>query len=152
MISPLPPSEPVKVTIRRVRRPDVREMIEIEKRSFPNAHWDEKSFLTYDSKVAEVEHKIAGFLVSRELLPSDGTPGPEREILNLAVDPPFRGLGIAKASLEHELRRGGTFFLEVRESNVPAQRLYAKYGFVEIGRRLNYYHSPIETAIVMRFK
>jgi ribosomal-protein-alanine N-acetyltransferase len=44
----------------------------------------------------------------------------------------------------------GSWFLEVRESNVAALNFYKNLGFVEIGRRENYYHTPLEAAIVMR--
>ena len=41
-------------------------------------------------------------------------------------------------------------FLEVRVSNEPAIALYQKYGFVEIGRRKEYYINPVEDAILMK--
>jgi [ribosomal protein S18]-alanine N-acetyltransferase len=74
---------------------------------------------------------------------------PEREILNLAVAPEYRRTGIAKALLGYELSQPGTHFLEVRESNIPAQMLYRKCGFREVARRSGYYESPRESAIVM---
>ena len=40
--------------------------------------------------------------------------------------------------------------LEVRQSNGAAQRLYARHGFVPIGRRRRYYQAPPEDAVVMR--
>ena len=40
--------------------------------------------------------------------------------------------------------------LEVRQSNEVAQRLYARHGFVPIGRRRRYYQAPPEDAVVMR--
>jgi len=39
--------------------------------------------------------------------------------------------------------------LEVRASNTPAQRLYRKYGFVEVGVRRGYYLDNKEDAIIM---
>jgi ribosomal-protein-alanine N-acetyltransferase len=95
--------------------------------------------------VAEMEGQIAGFLVSRSV-------HLEREILNFAVAPEWRRQGVAKALLEHQLARGGTHFLEVRESNVVAQYLYRRFGFQEVGRRPGYYDLPAESAIVMRMK
>ena len=41
-------------------------------------------------------------------------------------------------------------YLDVRESNWPARRLYASRGFVEIGRRRRYYRRPAEDALVLR--
>lgn len=42
-------------------------------------------------------------------------------------------------------------FLEVREDNIPARRLYEKCGFLEIGLRKNYYEDG-QNAIIMRFE
>ena len=41
-------------------------------------------------------------------------------------------------------------FLEVRESNKAALLFYQKEKFIEIARRKNYYHEPVENAIVMK--
>ena len=40
--------------------------------------------------------------------------------------------------------------LEVRASNAPAISLYQKMGFVQVGRRPNYYHNPKEDALILR--
>jgi len=39
-------------------------------------------------------------------------------------------------------------FLEVRESNTAARRLYQKLGFEETGRRKSYYSNPVEDAVL----
>jgi ribosomal protein S18 acetylase RimI-like enzyme len=138
--------------IRRATPADARLLVEIEQQSFSNPNWDVNSFLRYTCLVAEVDGTVAAFLVSHETFPAvDGAPA-EREILNLAVAPKYRGLGVATALLKHELSLEATHFLEVRESNLAAQALYRKCGFVETGRRLGYYEFPPEAAIVMRLK
>jgi ribosomal-protein-alanine N-acetyltransferase len=40
-------------------------------------------------------------------------------------------------------------FLEVRETNVGAIRLYERLGFEEVGIRKNYYEKPKENALIM---
>jgi ribosomal-protein-alanine N-acetyltransferase len=42
-----------------------------------------------------------------------------------------------------------TSFLEVRESNAAAMKMYQKFGYVETGRRENYYADNGEDAILM---
>jgi ribosomal-protein-alanine N-acetyltransferase len=39
--------------------------------------------------------------------------------------------------------------LEVRETNVPAIKLYEKNGFKEAGIRKDYYEKPKENAVIM---
>ncbi len=78
----------------------------------------------------------------------------EAHILNIATHPDFRRHRIAKRLLfcmlnsmkEMGLRK---VFLEVRRSNVAAQRLYKYFGFMEIGVRKGYYADNNEDAIVM---
>ncbi len=138
--------------IRDATSEDGPVLVEIERGSFANPNWDLDSFFKYTCIVAEVERRVAGFLVSHETAPASESALPEREILNLAVAPEFRHLGIATALLEHELSWNAVHFLEVRESNHAAQALYRKCGFTEIGRRPGYYEFPEEAAIVMRMK
>ena len=40
--------------------------------------------------------------------------------------------------------------MEVRESNLPAIRLYESLSFTQIGIRKAYYDNPKENAIIMR--
>jgi GNAT superfamily N-acetyltransferase len=76
----------------------------------------------------------------------------EFEILNLVVATGARRQRIARMLLEHAVAKGGDWFLEVRESNEAARKLYVSAGFIEIGRRPRYYANPREDAIVMRLK
>ncbi|MBI3754799.1 MAG: ribosomal protein S18-alanine N-acetyltransferase [Deltaproteobacteria bacterium] len=78
----------------------------------------------------------------------------EAHILNIATHPDFRRRGIAKRFLVFALGRleeAGVeeVFLEVRRSNIHAQRLYMGFGFKEIGIRKGYYGDNNEDAIVM---
>jgi [ribosomal protein S18]-alanine N-acetyltransferase len=77
------------------------------------------------------------------------------EIANLAVAPAGWGTGIGRrlldAALSVALARGvAEVFLEVRDSNDRARRLYRSSGFEEVGRRRRYYRRPVEDAIVLR--
>ncbi len=138
--------------LRQATESDMPVLLEIENASFRQPHWTAKDFLKFRCVLAEIEGEIAGFLVIREIYSGDETTRPEREILNVAVAPQFRRLGVATVLLRNELQSGMVYFLEVRESNVAAQTLYRQLGFEEIGRRPKYYSNPLETAIVMQRK
>jgi ribosomal-protein-alanine N-acetyltransferase len=73
--------------------------------------------------------------------------GDEAEVLVVLVDPSLRGLGVGRrvmgSHLENLLRSGvRRVFLEVDENNTPARALYARFGFIEAGRRPGYYPKP----------
>lgn len=66
------------------------------------------------------------------------------EILNIAVDLPHRGLGIAKMLLQQiireALKKGAKrLILDVRKSNLPATGLYQRAGFVITQYRKAFY-------------
>ena len=77
----------------------------------------------------------------------------EGEILRIAVLPTYRRQGIGEQVLARMLARLQSqgvekVFLEVRASNVAAQGLYGKMGFVVIGKRKGYYPGG-EDAVIM---
>ena len=77
----------------------------------------------------------------------------EGYINNVAVDGKYRRQGVADELIAAFVRFGQAklafLTLEVRASNAPAIALYAKHGFVEVGRRKNYYDDPKEDALLM---
>lgn len=78
----------------------------------------------------------------------------EAEFARVGVLPTWRGRGIGaqltRAILKaFQLRGTKLVFLEVREGNIAARHLYENCGFIEVGRRVNYYSNG-ETAITMR--
>ena len=79
----------------------------------------------------------------------------ELEIDNLVVAASHQRQGIGAALLAEALRlameRGATdAVLEVRASNLAAQKLYESFGFVTAGRRRAYYRDPKEDGLIMR--
>ncbi len=78
----------------------------------------------------------------------------EIHINNVAVLPAHRGRGVGYLLMSHVLREGARAgarraTLEVRDSNVPALRLYERLGFVVEGRRRAYYCNPVEDALIL---
>ena len=78
----------------------------------------------------------------------------EMEILNLAVAPQSRRLGIASQLIARALASAkdsgaARAYLEVRPSNAAALALYAQHGFAAAGRRPLYYRDPVEDALVL---
>lgn len=80
----------------------------------------------------------------------------ESELLEIAVQPAMQGRGYGNALLAQAIalaRRNGAvrMFLEVRESNARARKMYTSFGFEETGRRRNYYptENGREDAILM---
>lgn len=134
--------------LRRATEGDLAAIARIQAASPEASQWEPADYLAHDCWMAFLRHSgdAAGFLVSRRI------DAQEREILNLAVEPSQRGGGVASRLLERELDRAETaWFLEVRESNQAAIRLYESVGFVATQVRRNYYNNPDEAGIVMRF-
>ena len=92
--------------------------------------------------------RVAGYVGSQTVMD-------ETDMMNIAVHPDYRRQGVAEAlvqTLVSDLKARGSrcLTLEVRASNVPAQRLYEKLGFSQIGKRPNYYRNPKEDAYILR--
>jgi ribosomal-protein-alanine N-acetyltransferase len=78
----------------------------------------------------------------------------EAHIIAIGVRDGYRRLGIGEglliATIElAQILNAHAVTLEVRASNETAQELYRKYGFRVVGRRLKYYSSDGEDAIIM---
>jgi ribosomal-protein-alanine N-acetyltransferase len=140
----------IEAILRPATEADLPALVEVEQLAFTVPNWPAETFLHYECTIAEMNGQVAGFLVSRQVFPGNASALPEREILNLAVLPPFRRSGIATLLLQFEFRNKAVFLLEVRESNLAARALYERLGFAEISRRSDYYDNPRETAIVMQ--
>ncbi len=135
---------------------DIPQIMSLAQQSETAAHWSAREYdALFASEapervalVCEEAGGIAGFVVAR-------CGGEEWEIENVVVDPKLRRKGIGDRLIHEVLRQArergiADVFLEVRESNVAARGLYAKWGFAEEGRRPKYYRDPQEDAVVMR--
>jgi ribosomal-protein-alanine N-acetyltransferase len=144
-----------EITIRAMTEADLEEVLAIENDSFP-LPWNRDHFLdelrsghAFPLIALDQEEKIIGYICPRLLLD-------EGHIFNVAVRRVFRGKGVARLLVDKvvsDCREGGgtVVFLEVRHSNEAAIALYRQLGFVETGRRRNYYEHG-EDAILMEYK
>jgi len=147
-----------QVICRPMTLKDLPQVEALDRESFPTP-WPEGTYfyeLTRNPHalcwVAEVPSQdgnplIAGAIVSWVV-------ADEAHLATLAVKTEHRRLGIAQKLLTRSLlichQRGATLaMLEVRESNLPAQSLYKKFGFEVVGRRKDYYKDRHEDAILM---
>ncbi len=96
------------------------------------------------------QNQIVGFAICHKTLD-------EATLFNIAIDPKFQGKGYGKqllCELISQLKQQDivTLWLEVRESNQNAIRLYQSLDFVEVDIRKNYYPTNDggkENAVVM---
>ena len=142
--------------IRTAHPADISAMMALERHAATAAHWCEDDYWRVFNQ--DVPRRVAlileesvpvAFLVASKL-------DREWEIENVAVAPAARrrGLGTRLVGEFLDLARseGATrVYLEVRESNAAARRLYEKWAFVEAGRRPGYYSDPVEDAVVYSF-
>jgi ribosomal-protein-alanine N-acetyltransferase len=143
-------------TLTEMRAQDLRQILEIERRSFDNP-WSSALFLQ------ELRIPFSRIVVIRPAGdPSEPIVGylcrwfvaDEIHVLNVAVHPDHRGRGIGAVLLDEALReaergRAEAVTLEVRRSNEAARRLYAAFHFEEVGVRRHYYGRG-EDALIMR--
>lgn len=80
----------------------------------------------------------------------------EGNVCNIAVDPSARRRGVGEALVKALIAEGkarylNVIMLEVRASNAPAIALYKKLGFIEVGRRKNFYSRPREDGLLFNY-
>lgn len=136
-----------------MERCHVPQVAELEKLCFPDP-WSEESV------GGELDNPLSLWLVAVEKEVVIGYIGSqavmdEADIMNVAVHPAHRRKGIAEAlldALQSILAQTGvhSLTLEVRPSNASAIALYQKKGYLQVGRRPNYYHKPKEDALILR--
>lgn len=138
--------------IRLMQAADVEVVAKIEK-SVQSHPWTLKQFedavTAYQSTVIEVQGQVAGFCILQPVLD-------EANLLLMAIDPAQQGQGLGYQLLEASVamlkNNPVQIFLEVRESNLAAIKLYEKSGFHQIDLRKNYYpnaNGSREHAIIM---
>ena len=142
-----------KIIIEEAKAGDLPEVVKIEEASFSDP-W------SYNMFKSELSNPLSHTWIARDM--SGVLVGyicfwlieGEAHVLNLAVHPLYRrkgiGSGLINTSLEYWKKLAlNIIYLEVRESNKAALRLYERFGFRMISRRPKYYRNPKEDAYVM---
>lgn len=140
--------------VRTATPADIPRMMEIARHAVTAAQWTQRHYEQVLSSsrtvmLIEEDSTVLGFIIGR-----DGAS--EWEIENIAVTGAARRRGLGSRLLGeflHHIRDIGAVevFLEVRESNLAARKLYEKWAFIEAGRRTSYYQDPTEDALVLKF-
>jgi len=144
---------PAMLRIEAMRPADIPEVQAIERASFASP-WPPQAYR------AELEtNRLASYVVARvdERIVAYGglwLMADEGHITTFAVHPAWRrrriGERLLLAMLDLAVDRGAReATLEVRLSNLPARRLYEKYGFRPVGLRPRYYSDDGEDALIM---
>tara|TARA_B100002051_G_scaffold100008_1_gene95454 strand:- start:1742 stop:2188 length:447 start_codon:yes stop_codon:yes gene_type:complete len=129
------------MNIRIAELEDINEIYNIEKKVF-NDYWSLdliKSEIIEEKysrvTVLELKKKIIGYIFQRKIYD-------ENHIINLAIDIPYQHRGYGKLLLMKILEKDDNdtnVFLEVKEANLPAVKLYIDLGFEEVDRKEGYY-------------
>lgn len=141
------------IGLRDLHPDDLPRIVEIEQASY-STPWRRSTFegLMRRTDTDLLGATLDGFVVGYAII---WTILDQAELGNVAVDPEARQRGIGRmlvrGALRRALARGAReCYLEVRQSNATAQRIYRAMGFLPVGVRRRYYAEPIEDAVVMR--
>ena len=139
-------------TFHNLAEEDLDEIMEIEELSFATP-WSRYTFIheiefpnsIFD--VIKIEGRLVGYGGFWHIVD-------EAHISNIAIHPEYRRKGLGRKLLAHLLelaveRRATKATLEVRPSNLAAQRLYGSFGFEVIAVKKNYYADEGEDALIM---
>ena len=138
------------IAIRAPALNDVPAMLTLEQQTPGAAHWTSEQYQKLVAAgvvlVAEEADKLRGFICAQAV-------AGEWEIENVVIAAECLRRGVASSLLRELIQRAhgrvaSALLLEVRESNLPARRLYEKHEFREVGRRRAYYADPVEDAIL----
>lgn len=140
-------------TIRDMHAADISGVLEVEQECF-TLPWSRKAF------EAELDdNDLARYLVIEDEGRIIGYAGvwivlDEAHVTNIAISQSHRHRGLGERLLVELICRAKQYgalsmTLEVRTSNIAAQRLYEKLGFVKRGIRRQYYSDTKEDALIM---
>jgi ribosomal-protein-alanine N-acetyltransferase len=157
------------VTIRLATRHDIPAITRLERACPTAAHWTEEQYRQAVQPGSEDPKRLVLIAETASLQPDEGSGSapsvlgflvalhlaPEWELENVVVALASRRQGLGRELLDALLATARTansdsVFLDARESNTAARKLYEAAGFQATGRRRSYYADPAEDAILYR--
>lgn len=143
------------VKIKQISKKDASCVAKIEEECF-STPFSEDDILGYIDNpiwnffVAKSGDSVVGYISFTKIID-------ECQIVNVAVSETARKMGVGTLLIENLLdfchqNSVNKLFLEVRESNVPAIKLYEKFGFSVVGVSKNHYSMPTENALLMNLE
>ena len=143
-----------EITIDYMKKEDVEAVVRIEEEAYGKHHWAKSSF--YDEMSNNLAKYYTAKTSSGEILGYAGTWHiiDEGHITTIAVRKDYLRNHIGEAIIQKIIddcykNKIKYLTLEVRASNVPAIKLYEKYGFQSLGTRKGYYQDNNEDALIM---
>lgn len=153
-----PPSAQVDIDIclEPMQIDDLGTVLAIEQLSF-STPWSRGMFITelanpkmsrlFVARAGDAPGTVVGYLAFRIITD-------EMHIILVAVHPQWRQRRIARRMLRYAISQARDAdcrkaTLEVRASNIAAQRLYFQFGFAPVGTRPRYYRRPSEDALIL---
>src|ERR1700722_15379706 len=128
------------IDVRPFQRRNLARVVEIERESFGKDAWPAEAFVGDWRESPELflmprqGRRIAGYSITR-------TNWRGAELESIAVDPRYRGRGVAQALLDATVAKlqPVTLRLMVSTSNAAALRFYRQYGFIRTRLVKRYY-------------
>jgi len=139
--------------IRAAGPDDIKELLEIERLSFPTCWLGDFLRREFDPSLVRMWCAFAvndpcpmvGYLSAIRVVD-------ELHLLQLAAHPRYRRMRVGSTLLEYALGKERSLryaLLEVRETNTAAIAFYQKMGFYIVGRRRRYYSDSGEDAMLL---
>ncbi|NQY81407.1 MAG: ribosomal protein S18-alanine N-acetyltransferase [Candidatus Caenarcaniphilales bacterium] len=140
--------------IRKMTEADIDQVVVIEAAAYGEVHWTRDNFL------AEIKNSVGNYRVlvknKTEVLGYIGgwVVIDEMHVTTVATAEEYLRKGVAETLLTHAIfhamqNRVKCLTLEVRISNIKAQKLYEKYNFKHQGIRKRYYEDNHEAALIL---
>ena len=149
----------IQSTLRRAHIYDVSDLVQIEEESFKDG-WKKKHFLhcleniNNINIVAQYQYGIIGFAMCQ--LSENRLREKELQVCNFTIHPAWRRKGVGSQIIGRLIKdlfwyHWACITLEVRETNLPAQKFFSSQKFLAMDVLRRFYQDTDEDAYVMKY-